>query len=678
MTRGSVRVAAMAVVVARRAGAEEPIAPVGSSAPSEVEVHGEQLARPAKEPTVAGSVIREERLRAPGLQAGDVLRTQPGVAVADTGGYGSLSTASIRGATAAQTPVYLGGVRLNDDVGGTADLSLVPLWLVHRVEIYRSNAPLEGDQLGIGGAILFEPRRPKGTEAETGVMGGSFGAYAVWAGAGLGDAKNAVFLGARLEGAKNDYAFVNDHGTRFEPRNERTELRTNADASTADVWAMGTARVGAHGRVDGVANDVEREQGLPGLTIFPSTRARVRFGRRLAAITTELPCGSSSDRCVVTAGIAGILSRSTYEDPLREAGLLTTRLDIHATRVEESVLVRARVSDRLSVAPALRASIERLAVETAAGESLHAERLFVRAAVQGQWAPSDAVTARAIGSAECHGTSLDGMPPWSLPGDATGASRGGVGCDSLQPAARLGVEVGQAPLALLANAGRYVRVPTLTELYGMSGAVRGNTALTPETGLSFDAGLRASAPASSLLHRASIDVFGFLRTAAALIAYQRSPSGYVRPFNVGSARVAGLEILTQYEPIPAVLFELSATLLDARNTSPVRPVNDVLPFLPRLTMVPRVEVHGRLRHVPVESAKLSLSYFYVSNRYADAAGLDVIPEQGSLDLEGQIGALHDRLTLRARLANVLDGARFDLIGYPLPGRAAYVALEAQW
>src|SRR5262245_40523096 len=98
-------------------------------------VRGESLATPPKEPSMAGSVIREERLRAPGLEASDVLRTQPGVAVLDTGGYGSLSTASIRGATAAETPVYLAGVRLNDDVGGTADLSLVPLWMVHRVEI---------------------------------------------------------------------------------------------------------------------------------------------------------------------------------------------------------------------------------------------------------------------------------------------------------------------------------------------------------------------------------------------------------------------------------------------------------------------------------------------------------------------------------------------------------------
>src|SRR5262249_17886142 len=123
--------------------------PAAADEPPEVEVRGAVIEAPPREPSVAGSVIREDRLRGPGLEAGAVLRTQPGVAVRETGGYGAPSTASIRGATGAQTPIYLAGVRLNDDVGGTADLSLVPLWLLKQLEIYRSNAPLAGDQLGI-------------------------------------------------------------------------------------------------------------------------------------------------------------------------------------------------------------------------------------------------------------------------------------------------------------------------------------------------------------------------------------------------------------------------------------------------------------------------------------------------------------------------------------------------
>jgi vitamin B12 transporter len=210
-------ISALTLGVVRSAVAAEPI---------EVSVRGESLAAPPKEPSVAGSVIREERLRAPGLQASDVLRTQPGVAVLETGGYGSLSTASIRGATAAETPVYLAGVRLNDDVGGTADLSLVPLWMVHRIEIYRSNAPLAGDQMGIGGAIFFEPRRPRGTEGGGGAMVGSFGAHALWARAGMMDGATTIPSSTR--------------GARFS--SAATIASSSSPTRTRKRWTHGRAR----------------------------------------------------------------------------------------------------------------------------------------------------------------------------------------------------------------------------------------------------------------------------------------------------------------------------------------------------------------------------------------------------------------------------------------------------
>jgi vitamin B12 transporter len=661
------RIAALALTLVRSAAAAEPL---------EVVARGEPIAAPPKEPSVAGSVIGEERLRAPGLQASDVLRTQPGIAVLETGGYGSLSTASIRGATAAQTPVYLAGIRMNDDVGGTTDLSLVPLFLLHRVEIYRSNAPIAGDQLGLAGAIFFEPRRPKATEMGGGVMVGSFGAHAIWGRAGIGDDDGGGLVAIRLDGARNDYTFVNDGGTRFEQIHDRTVLHTNSDTKTVDVWATGSLRLGAEGRVDLVANGVEREQGLPGLTLFPSTRARVAQSRQLVGLTTRVPC--AKEGCEITMTTAAVLTHAIYDDPSREVALGTTELDLDARRVDDAVLFRWYLSDRVSITPAVRGSVERMTLAAVNVTTAQTRRIFSRAALQGEWSVSDAIALRALGSAECHGTSLNGVPPWSLPGDATGPTHGGDACNQFQPAMRLGAQLGHAPLAFLANIGRYARVPTLTELYGMSGAVRGNAALEPETGVSVEAGVRATASPTSALRGASVDLFGFIRQAKHLVAYQRSSLGYVRPFNVGSARVAGLEVLANYRPAPFALFELALSVLDPRNTSPSRPANDVLPYQARLALVPRAEIASRLAARPIDSGKLSLSYFYESSRYADPAGLVVIPEQGSLELEAELGAFKGHLTLRARLANLLNQVRSDLIGYPLPGRAAYAALEAQW
>jgi iron complex outermembrane receptor protein len=656
----------LALVAPRKGRAQEPI---------EIEVQGDAIGLPPKEPSVAGGVIRRERLNSPGLEAGDALRTQPGVAVFETGGYGSLSTASVRGATSAQTPVYLAGVRLNDDVGGTADLSTIPLWFLNRIEIYRSNAPLAGDQLGIGGAIFFEPRRPEGPEASAGAMLGSFGARALWARAGVGNEQASALVGVRLDGAQNDYTYLNDSGTRFDRSNDHTSVFSNADTKRLDVWAIGTARLGARGRADLVVNDVERNQGLQTFALFPTTSARASFSRRLTALSTQAPC--AAEGCIVTTTASFLATHSEYDDPLREVALGTNRLDLDATRIEDGLAVRFAPWSRFSVAPAVRAAVDRLTIAGQGSPTAHARRVFSRAALQAEWNASERVTARALGSAECHGTSLNGPLPWSAPGDATGP-KGSATCGQFESAARAGLELDSELATWLVNGGRYARVPTLSELYGVSGVVRGNTALIPESGVSLEAGARSTRALTNALGGLSLDCFAFVRWSKDLISYQRSAIGYVRPFNIGSARVTGLELQAAYTPAPFLLFELAATLLDPRDTSAVRPRNALLPYQPQVALSPRAELRARFRRAVIESAKASASYFYESSRYADRAGLIVVPGQGSLDLAAELRVRPAHLNISARLANVLGQTRFDLIGYPLPGRAAYLAMETEW
>jgi vitamin B12 transporter len=259
-----------------------------------------------------------------------------------------------------------------------------------------------------------------------------------------------------------------------------------------------------------------------------------------------------------------------------------------------------------------------------------------------------------------------GRTPWAGPADPLPASE-----SSCEPAGRAGVGVTHGPLEVIVTAGRYARVPTLAELYGVSGAVRGNAALSPEHGTSIEAGVRLADAVGA------VDLFGFRRTASDLVSYAQSSFGYVRPYNTGSATITGLELLGTLRPVKIVTFEVSATLLDPRSTSGTT-VNDILPYTSRLTLAPRVELRTKLDLAPLSAAAVSASYFYESSRYADAAGLVVIPEQRSLDLSAELAAWRDRITLRARLADALDQTRMDLIGYPLPGRSIYVSTELRW
>ncbi len=645
-------------------------------APIEVEVRGVPASPPPKEPALAGSVIRAERLQGPGLSAADALRTQPGVTVTDSGSFGGPATASIRGATAAETPMYLGGVRLNDDVGGTADLSLVPLWLLDRIEVYRSGAPLEADQLGIGGAIFFEPRFPRATEAAAGVTTGSFGKRGLFAHVAVGDERAGLLVGGQYDSADNDYSYVDDNGTRFVPGDDRSVERTNAHVSTLNLWALGQAHFHADGSLKLFANHVARAQGLPGLTLYPSRAAHGDFRRDLGAVTSQLACAENG-ACKLTASTSVIATDSRFDDPESELGLGTTELDLRGRRVEQAFAGEVRLGERLTLVPTLHAAVEDLWIDTLEQASLRARRLFSRAALGAHFVAARGVALHGLVSGECHGTSANGEVPWSLA--APHEPELGL-CDEFEPSARASLELGETGLKFLANVGRYARVPTLGELYGTSGAVRGNASLLPETGVTVDAGVRAlgAASGSALLDGSYLDLFGFARVANDLINYQRTGRGSVAPYNVDRARILGLELLAGLRPLSFLSLELAGTLQDPRNTSPNRVGNDYLQYRPRLVTTPRVEASFKKPLRGIERAKITALYYFEAARYADAAGLIVIPAQQSLDFEGELAVLAEHLAARVRFSNVLDQPRADLIGYPLPGRAAYFTLEAKW
>jgi iron complex outermembrane receptor protein len=259
-------------------------------------------------------------------------------------------------------------------------------------------------------------------------------------------------------------------------------------------------------------------------------------------------------------------------------------------------------------------------------------------------------------------------------------TRGAAGsetCDVLSPLGRLGARLA-LPLgvSLLANVGRYVRPPTLGETYGISAVVRGNPDLDVEQGLTADIGARLST------ENLYLDVFGFSRLASNLIAFQRSSFGAARPFNVGSARLLGLEVAAGASALRTVRAELALSVLDPRNTTPRNttkergPGNDILPFQSRLVVAPLLEIYREgLRRVAIDRISLSARFLYRSSRVADPAGLIVLPEQRSLDLELGVLFWQKRIAGRFRVANALDMTNLDAVGLPLQGRSFHGSME---
>jgi vitamin B12 transporter len=643
-----------------------------AAAPLEVTVRGEaQLPASPRDPTAASTVVRNDELRAPGASSADILARVPGVQVTRTGAQSDLATASLRGASSAQTPVYLAGVRLNDDVTGTADLSTVPLWMLDRAEIYRGSAPEHADELGLGGAVFFEPRLPSRSLLNAGVLLGSFGTLGSWlSGAACADEASAL-VSVRRDRALNDYSYRNDQGTVFNTGDDQTTRRENADFEAVDSWAIARFRPNGQARVTTVLNAFDREQGVTGLAVIPAARSRAWTRRELAAVSAALPCAAARHgpwRCRLELVSSALAARSALEDPWEELGLQTWRVDSRGQRVAQAARLHYAVGERVTLGMSGSQSLETLRSVYQQLSELRAGREVTRLSLSAALSAADPLVLFALGALERHATS-----------PTAGAER----WDGAQPSGRVGLSLRALRwLTLLGNLGRYARVPTLGELYGVSPLVRGNAQLSEEVGISSDLGVRAAtfAPARSGFS-GYLEAFAYQRRVDGLIAYQRTSFRQIGPYNVGSARLQGLELAGGGVWFDQLRLQSAVSLLDPRDTTAGRSyTNDILPYHSRLVLSHWVQVFSRLAwtSLPVSYASLGLRVVHRSSRHQNPAGLGPIPGQSSVDLEGTAKLQQDRVGLRVLIANLLDSPHYDVVGLPLPGRSVYASVEATW
>jgi iron complex outermembrane receptor protein len=620
---------------------------------------GHKSTRPAREPTLAATRVDPRELSRPGANAAAVLSRVPGVQVSESGSASDLATAQVRGATSAQTPVYLAGVRLNDDLTGTADLSLIPLWMLGRAEIYRGNAPADADRLGVGGAIYFEPRLPRKNRLRAGAQVGSFGEHAGWLGAEVAERGDAALLAFRVAGAQNDYSYLDNAGT-SDRKDDRVRTRPNADVSEHDAWAIGRTSLGKPGaQLTTVFNAFEREQGVTGLAAVPALAARSATARLLAGLTAQVPCGSEPG-CELLLTSQAITTHARLKDPDHELALPAPRLDAQGTRFAESARVWLR-------GPVFRGLL---------GANLELEQIALDGALALRAKRNTGSARVALFASLAEETELSSLALVTC--DQTVGPDQSHGCADLRPELRLGARKKWGAFELRSNLSRSARVPTLGELYGISALVRGSSALVPEQGLGLDLGARWEAGLGPVW--AYLDAFGFARKVTDLIAYRRTSLGAVQPYNVGSARVLGAELEAGAQFAEHARMSLALTVLDPRDTTAGRNLsNDLIPYQSRIVSSLYAEGFIDPGRRTLRRAGLDARLSHRGSRLADPAGLLVLPASTTLDLGATLrfGREPD-LSLRAALDDVFDSRHFDFIGYPVPGRSFHCSAEASW
>jgi len=622
----------------------------------EVSVEGSRVERTSRrEPGTASTVLRGEQLRRAGVSTSHLLRQIPSVELRRSGAALEGATASMRGGTPSQLPVYLGGLRLNDELSGSAELATLEPLLLDRIEVYRGHAPVELGQLGMSGALVLEPLVPRHSLARLHATVGSFGRSSFHALGSLGDRRaGAAFLLARSS-ARNDFSYLDDQGTRAEPGDDRRVKRENADSSMDSGWFFGRAELGARARLGWFGHVLSRERGVTGLSAIPArhsreTTARTLFGL-VARPTHELKLETSF-----------LDARQHLRDPYLELGLGTERLETRSTRAEQRLTTAFQATDWLVTQGHLGWEVDRLLLRPSTGVATTAARY--RAEVGGTLRASLSAHAELL----VHGRHARAFLNSSSEGDTTTRA---------ENAARLGARLFDAEhVELFANLGYAERPPTLGELFGMSAFALGNRELRAESSVNPELGVRAKETLDWLAVGGQL--VGHASFARDLIALRRSSFGQVRPYNVGQARLLGTELELFADFGERLSLESAVSLLDPRDRSPGRTLtNDILPYRSRLSLSQHVELHTRpndglpgLRH-----ASLGGWLWHRASRYAVPAGTAVLPAVTTVDLDASVLLSAVPLGLRFAVDDVFDAPVSDALGMPLPGRSYAVSAE---
>jgi outer membrane cobalamin receptor len=472
----------------------------------------------------------------------EVLESLPGLHVRNYGSAGHFSSASIRGASAAQVSVYLDGVPLTRAGNGVTNLADLPFAGIDHIEVYRGFAPPGLPGSGMGGAIHLVSR-PTGetprNRSSVAAAAGSFGGQRL----GLTQHVAAterwdMLFVADIVQIEGNFEFLDDNGTPLNNADDERAVRRNNWVQRHEFLAK-AGRQGGSGTLNLLHHWVGREQGVAGIPSDQSEVARLGTRHHLTSATWRLP-------------------------PLFDGGLQVRtqlfhdwRRDWFKDREDE---VGLGYQDNNDTSHALGAHLESIArvpwlqhvafYVDARGETFTPHRRYPldqhgpaqsRTTLQATFEnrlllAGDRLHLQTVVRATREGDSFTGdlRTPYSR-GPAESGQR-----EYVEP--RLGARLRLLPgVYVEASYGQHHRSPGFLELFGDGGSVAGSSDLVAEEGVNRDYGVEVQQRLGGVVFRA--EVAHFDNRVDQLITYLPQSQRTFVARNIGSARMQGEEFL---------------------------------------------------------------------------------------------------------------------------------------
>ena len=566
----SVRVCAGVLLASVFSFSEEFVQDLGESS-----VYGtsSEIVKPLQASSSYAEVIPES-WEGRGLSAAEVLASLPGVQYTRQGGVGSFQTVSIRGVSAKNIVVCMDGVPLNDASGGAVDLGTIDLNQVEKIEVYKDRVPAKFGGRGIGGAINFVTKGSKPAEAvlspdekKSGRVLLSYGSHNTWEASTqlLSRLSDIASVSASLSArhSDNDYEFDSQNGTPYNPDDDFTDTRRNAEFT--EYSGLFKARVlHANGVFSTLSLNFSRsEGGNPGRDDYQTTTAGYKGEFATAIYRAELP--QLWNWLWLELSLTGRFEKATSHSyyPLDHLGYMLPDMQEYGTAGYSLVpeIVANYSGERFEVN--LRLAVDASYYEKRGTSSSKWNLMRVATNVSGD-VSYDVVKNLSIGGEasalivkdDLHGgkfiqptTSL--MLETAKERDISWTGRGFVRYDA--PNSRYGGSL---------SFGRFVRTPQLMELYGVFPGMLSNPDLKDESALRFEVGGYYMIPKSNTAIRAT-----YFETQVDNGIYWLISAGFAKPKNIGESHIRGLEAELESKPKKWFSVILRATFQDAEDCS---------------------------------------------------------------------------------------------------------------
>jgi len=611
------------------------------------------------------AVISHEDIPERAATVQDVLDSIVGIDIRSLGGVGSRQDISIRGSSTDQVRVYVDGIPLTASGSGLSGLSLVPMSRVGAIEVYRGSTPGTFGAGAIGGVVNILTDSGAGDSGVDASMSyGSFNSTHQSLSTHFSGGANRFVIAAGRNASDNNFEFYNDHGTPIDTTDDTWETRRNSDYTSENLLARWDADIGEAHRFMTKFSLVDTDRGVSGLGRSQVLNARLetqarffqaRYGYR--ELLDVQVWSSHEDRSFFDPDDeVGRRGRQDTDDNITVNGasahmrtllgptLTHTRLEVSQERFDSRDAYDSSVtppSERISVGAGIETEVmllnealwlcPRLHVQHAGDELTDTGILFANSVVDSSFTVDRTVTTAALGIR------------WKP----------------------------RSSLTLRANGGVYPRLPEFNELFGDTGDIVGNTALTAEKGVNFDTGIHHTLP----LWKTEYDLSVFYNTAEDLIQ-RRSYGDYLISENIGKSRIVGVETWSRSSWLDNRLKgRFAVAWQDAENRSDETVFRKRRYYGKQLPYHPSWKAAATMKWAITGRIRLGWDMDYESSCYKGPSNLDEEMLDARTIHSAEITmSLYTNLEASFEAVNLTDNHAPDRWGYPKPGRGYYLTL----